>query len=55
MVGNSWILVDVDNLSETFGTTFTVVGTDWVQFDNVWTLPDGDNVWTFAEATGVSD
>ncbi|MCX6879980.1 MAG: autotransporter-associated beta strand repeat-containing protein [Verrucomicrobia bacterium] len=51
-VGNSWTLVNVSTLTATFGATFTVAGA-WAEASDVWTLPDGDNAWTFTEATGV--
>lgn len=49
--GNSWTLVDVGTLAETFDASFTV--TDFTQSSDVWTKPDGPNVWTFKESTGV--
>lgn len=49
--GNSWTLVDVGTLSETFDASFAV--TDFTQSADVWTKPDGLNVWTFKESTGV--
>jgi autotransporter-associated beta strand protein len=49
--GNSWTLVDVGTLTETFDTTFAV--TDFTETAGVWTKPDGLNVWTFKESTGV--
>lgn len=49
--GNSWTLVNVGTLTETFGASFTVSG--FTEVANVWTLTVGDNTWTFSEATGV--
>ncbi len=49
--GNSWTLVDVGTLTETFAATFAV--TDFTENAGVWTKPDGLNVWTFKESTGV--
>ena len=49
--GNRWTLVDVDTLTETFGSTFTVTG--WTENSNEWTLVVGDRIWTFSEATGA--
>jgi autotransporter-associated beta strand protein len=60
VVGNSWTLVDFASLAlvnyeispGTF--PFTVVGWTENPVDpGVWTLPDGDNVWTFTRQTGV--
>lgn len=56
--GNSWLIVDVTTLTETFGATFSVsstVGafTETPAVDSkVWELVDGANTWTFTEATG---
>ncbi|MEI8036790.1 MAG: autotransporter-associated beta strand repeat-containing protein [Verrucomicrobiota bacterium] len=49
--GNSWVLVNVTTLSESFGTTFRVDG--FSKGSHVWTKVDGANTWTFTEATGV--
>lgn len=49
--GNTWTLVNVGTLGETFGPTFSVV--DFTEAGNVWTRVDGANTWTFSEATGV--
>lgn len=49
--GNSWTLVNVGSLTETFSATFSVV--DFTESANVWTKVDGANTWTFSEATGV--
>ena len=49
--GNSWTLVNVGSLTETFSATFSVV--DFTENANVWTKVDGANTWTFSEATGV--
>ena len=51
-LGNSWTLVDVGTLAETFDTSFSVDG--FTQSSNVWTKPDGaTNIWKFEESTGV--
>jgi autotransporter-associated beta strand protein len=50
-LGNSWMLVDVETLAETFEASFAV--TDFTESAGVWTKPDGLNVWTFKESTGV--
>ena len=49
--GNSWTLVDVGTLTETFDTSFAI--TDFTENAGVWTKPYGMNVWTFKESTGV--
>lgn len=49
--GNTWTLVNVNTLAETFDNNFTVVG--FTENANVWTKVDGLNTWTFSEATGV--
>lgn len=49
--GNSWNIVDVANLSATFGTTFSVLG--FTESSDVWTKTSGPYTWTFTEATGV--
>ncbi|MGE9270641.1 MAG: beta strand repeat-containing protein [Verrucomicrobiales bacterium] len=53
--GNSWLLVDVDTLSESYEETFTVSSSlgAFTQTADVWTLAEGANAWTFTEATGV--
>jgi autotransporter-associated beta strand protein len=48
--GNSWTLVDVT--TRTFDALqFTVPG--FTEAANVWTKVDGNNTWTFTEATGI--
>lgn len=48
--GNSWTLVDVT--SRTFDPLlFNIPG--FTQASDVWTKVDGNNTWTFTEATGV--
>ncbi len=49
--GNSWLLVDVDNLTETFGSTFAVTG--FTKSGTNWTKVDGANTWTFSQTTGA--
>jgi hypothetical protein len=49
--GNSWTLVDVATLAETFDPTFSCTG--FTEIANVWTKRIGSSVWTFSEATGV--
>ncbi|OYV04140.1 MAG: hypothetical protein CFE26_18495, partial [Verrucomicrobiales bacterium VVV1] len=47
--GNSWLLVDVTNLTETYGANFTVPG--FTQSGTNWTKLDGANTWTFTQTT----
>lgn len=50
--GNSWMLVNVATLTETYQSTFSLVG--FTETANVHTFVDGSgNTWTFTEATGV--
>lgn len=49
--GNSWTLVNVGTLTETYGATFSVVG--FTNNAGVWTMTSGANQWTFTQATGV--
>ncbi|MDD3276188.1 MAG: hypothetical protein PHP93_03945 [Kiritimatiellales bacterium] len=49
-VGNSWTLVDVANLNETFGASFSVTGFT-ESSAGVWTNAEGNLV--FSESTGV--
>ena len=48
--GNTWNLVNVATLTETFGATFTLIG--FTESANVHTLVAGPVTWTFTEATG---
>ena len=50
-LGNTWVLVDVATLAETFDASFSVAG--FTESSNVWTKPDGANIWKFEESTGV--
>jgi autotransporter-associated beta strand protein len=49
--GNSWTLVNVGTLTETYGLTFSVTG--FTNNAGVWTMTSGGNEWTFTEATGI--
>ncbi len=52
--GNTWTLVNVSTLAETFGSTFTINGFTEAGITGVHTMTDGSsNVWTFTESTGV--
>ncbi|MES2657356.1 MAG: autotransporter-associated beta strand repeat-containing protein [Verrucomicrobiota bacterium] len=48
----TWPLVDVDNLNETFNSSFTVAG-GWTQNANVWSKTGGGVTWSFSESTGT--
>lgn len=48
-VGNHWTLVDVTNLTETFGNTFSIAG--FTENNNIWT--DSSGRYQFLESTGV--
>jgi autotransporter-associated beta strand protein len=50
--GRSWLLVDVANLTETYGAGFNVPGYT-ESSPGVWTRVQGANTWTFTEATGA--
>lgn len=51
-LGNSWNIVNVATLSETFGTTFNVADfTD--NLDNTWSKTSGDITYTFFENSGL--
>ena len=49
--GNSWTLVDVGTLAETYDASFAVTG--FTQASNVWTKADASGTWAFTEASGV--
>lgn len=49
--GNSWTLVNVGTLAETFGGTFTVAG--FTKAGTVWSKTEGATTWNFNETTGV--
>jgi autotransporter-associated beta strand protein len=49
--GNSWLLVDVDSLTETYGSNFSI--TDFTKSGTDWVKVDGANTWTFSETTGT--
>jgi autotransporter-associated beta strand protein len=53
---NSWALVDVANLNETYGANFQLAAPFSETSAGVWTYNDGlvpNGVWTFTESTGV--
>lgn len=47
----SWLLVDVDNLDETFGINFTVTGFTEA-LASTWTITSGGSLYTFTESDG---
>lgn len=48
--GNSWNIVNVGTLNETYGGTFSVDG--FTNDSGVWTKVDGLNTWTFTQSSG---
>jgi hypothetical protein len=52
--GNFWNIVDVANLTETFGAAFSVTSNlgAFSESGNVWTKINGLSTWTFSESTG---
>ena len=52
---NSWLIVDVTSLTETFGGTFTVNSSlgGFTNDAGVWTFVDGAYEWTFSQSSGV--
>jgi len=54
----NWLLVDVDNLTEAYGTGFSVAmngGPVFTEASDVWTYSDAGGDWTFTEGTGYLD
>jgi len=49
--GNSWLLVDVDNVTESYGSNFSVTG--FTKSGTNWVKVDGANTWTFSQTTGT--
>ena len=49
--GDSWTIVNVTTLTETFGSTFSVAG--WTESANIWTTTNAGTDYEFREATGV--
>ncbi|MCU0748622.1 MAG: autotransporter-associated beta strand repeat-containing protein, partial [Akkermansiaceae bacterium] len=48
---SSWLVIDVDNVAETYGANFSVTG--FVETSSgVWTKTDGGRLFTFTEADG---
>jgi autotransporter-associated beta strand protein len=54
-VGDFWNIVDVDNLNESYGSTFSVNSTLglFTGDSGIWTLEDSGTTWEFSESTGV--
>ena len=52
--GNTWLIVDVVNLTESYGGTFSVNSSAGAFTNSLgtWTLTDGVNDWTFEQSTG---
>lgn len=54
--GNSWLLVDVANVNESYGASFHVdsnLGAFAEASSGVWELTDSGKKWTFTESTGT--
>jgi fibronectin-binding autotransporter adhesin len=54
--GNSWLLVDVSTLTESFGGTFTVnssLGAFSETSPGIWKITSSGKTWTFTESTGT--
>ncbi|MEA2069627.1 MAG: sialate O-acetylesterase [Verrucomicrobiota bacterium] len=51
--GNSWTIIDVGSLAETFGATFAVDGFTAEADGATWTLVENSNSWTFSETDGI--
>ncbi len=52
----SWLLVDVDNLLVTYGSTFSIAmngGSVFTEAGDVWTFSEPGGNWKFTEATGM--
>ncbi len=54
-IGDLWNLVDVDNLTETYGSTFSVRSTvgAFSETAGVWSRSENGQVYEFTESTGV--
>jgi fibronectin-binding autotransporter adhesin len=54
--GDSWSIVDVDNLNETYGGTFSLSSTvngSFSETASVWTISENGTTYSFAESTGI--
>lgn len=52
--GTDWLIVDVANLNETYGTNFTVTGFTETALDSgVWEKIDGARKYTFTQSSGL--
>ncbi len=53
--GNLWNIVDVDNLNESYGSTFSVNSSLglFTGDSGIWSLEDNGTIWEFSESTGV--
>lgn len=54
-IGNSWSIVDVNTLIETFGGTFTALSTlgSFTNNSGVWSISENSVTYEFSQATGV--
>lgn len=53
LTSGSWTIVDAVTLTESFGSSFTIVGAGWSEVSNVWTKIVGSKKYNFTEATGI--
>ena len=53
LTSGTWVLVDTTTLTESFTSSFTLVGGDWSENANVWTKTVGNKTYTFTEADGT--
>lgn len=51
--GNSWQIVDVASLTESYGSNFSVVGFTPDGGGDFWTYASGPHEWIFTESTGL--
>jgi autotransporter-associated beta strand protein len=53
LTSGTWVLVNASTLSETFTSSFTIIGAGWSETANVWTKTVGNKTYTFTEADGT--
>ncbi len=54
-INDFWNVVDVDNLNESYGTTFSVVSTQgsFSETNGVWSISENDRTYEFSQDTGI--